>query len=50
MTYIVKVHSIVSRMDGQPICAYKGSDKEIAMSIVEGYIAAGKCVSLEEAK
>ena len=49
MTYIVKVHSFVSR-DGLPICAYKGSDKEIAMSIVEGYIAAGKCVSLEEAK
>ena len=50
MTYIVKVHSIVSRKDGQPICAYKGSDKEIAMSIIEGYIAAGKCVSLEEVK
>lgn len=50
MTYIVKVHSIVSSKDGQPICAYKGSDKEIAMSIVECYIAAGKCVSLEEAK
>lgn len=49
MTYIVKVHSIVSR-DGQPICAYKGSDKEIAMSIVEGYIAAGKRVTLEEEK
>lgn len=49
MTYIVKVHSIVSR-DGQPICAYKGSNKEIAMSIVECYIAAGRCVTLEEAK
>lgn len=49
MTYIVKVHSIVSR-DGQPICAYKGSNKLIAMVIVECYIAAGKCVSLEEEK
>ena len=50
MTYIVKVHSIVSRNDGQPICAYKGSNVVIAMTIVECYIAAGKCVSLEEAK
>ena len=49
MTYSVKVHSIISR-DGQPICAYKGSDKEIAMSIVKCYIAAGKCVTLEEVK
>ena len=49
MTYIVKVHSIVLR-DGQALCAYKGSDKEIAMSIVECYIAAGKCVTLEEVK
>lgn len=49
MTYIVKVHSFVSR-DGQPICAYKGSDKEIAMSIVKCYIDAGRCVTLEEAK
>ena len=49
MTYIVKVYSIISK-DGQPICAYKGSDKEIAISIVKSYVAAGKCVTLEEAK
>ena len=49
MTYIVKVYSIISK-NGQPICAYKGTDKEIAISIVKFYIAAGKCVTLEEEK
>lgn len=49
MIYVVQVHSIVSK-NGQPICAYEGSDKAIAMKIAECYIAAGRCVSIKEGK